>query len=69
MRVPFNEVDEAVHLLDTEVEPWSIQLEARLPGELDEARLRSSVGEALARHPMARARKVPAESDQHNLNW
>ncbi len=56
-RVAFSEVDEAVYLLDNEVEPWSIQLEVRVTGRLDEARLDAAVAEALARHPMARARK------------
>lgn len=56
--VPFNVVDEVVHLLDTEAEPWSIQLEVRVAGRLDEDRLRTALREALLRHPMARARKA-----------
>ncbi len=58
-RVPFSVVDEAIHVLDTDAAPWSIQMEARVAGTLDEARLRSAVREALARHPMGRARKAP----------
>lgn len=58
--VPFNVVDEVVHLLDSDAEPWSIQVEVRTEGSLDEARLRAALGEALHRHPMARARKEPA---------
>ncbi|MGH9178968.1 MAG: condensation domain-containing protein [Acidimicrobiales bacterium] len=58
-RVPFNVVDEVVRLLDTETEPWSIQLELEVAAGLDEARLRDSLAQALARHPMARARKAP----------
>ena len=58
-RVPFNEVDEVVHLLDTDAEPWSVQVEVRVAGSLDEERLRAALAEALGRHPMARARKSP----------
>jgi NRPS condensation-like uncharacterized protein len=59
IRVPFNVVDEVVHNLDTDTEPWSIQLEVRVEGSLDEGRLRTALSEALLRHPMARARKAP----------
>ena len=58
---PFNAVDEVVHLLDTEAEPWSIQLEVRVGGALDEERLRTALSQALDRHPMARARKAPTD--------
>lgn len=69
-RVPFNAVDEVVHLLDTEAEPWSIQLEVRVTGALDEDRLRTALGEALHRHPMARARKAPTGSrSDHQYCW
>jgi NRPS condensation-like uncharacterized protein len=68
-RLPFSAVDEAVHLLDNEVEPWSIQLEVRVSGTLDEPRLRSAVAEALARHPMARARKATSRLRERNLQW
>jgi NRPS condensation-like uncharacterized protein len=68
-RVPFSEVDEAVYLLDNEVEPWSIQLEVRVTGSLDEDRLRSSVGQALVRHPMARARKATSRLAERRFQW
>jgi hypothetical protein len=29
-RIPFDVVDEGVNLIDTDAEPWSIQLEVRL---------------------------------------
>lgn len=61
LQVPFNVVDEIVYLLDTDAEPWSIQLEVRVAGTLDEDRLRTALSEALERHPMARARKAPTE--------
>ena len=58
-RIPFNVVDEVVRLLDTDAEPWSIQLEVGVAGRLDEDRLRTALAEAFGRHPMARARKAP----------
>ena len=69
LRVPFSVVDEAVLLLDAEAAPWSIQLEARVAGRLDEHRLRSAVAEALRRHPMARARKVASRRSEHLNYW
>lgn len=69
-RVPFNVVDEVVHLLDTETEPWSIQLEVRVAGALDEDRLRAALAEAMARHPMARARKaLTGRRGRHRYWW
>ena len=56
--VAFSLVDEALHLLDANTSPCSIQLEARVAGRLDEARLRRALGAALDVHPMARARRM-----------
>lgn len=44
--MPFGLVDQAVHLLDTEAAPWSIQLEVRVAGSFDEARLRAALARA-----------------------
>lgn len=68
-RVPFNVVDEVVHLLDTEAAPWSVQLELRVTGTLDEARLRRALSTALQRHPMARARKAASRRTRHRDRW
>lgn len=68
-RVPFNVVDEVVHLLDTEAAPWSVQLEARVTGSLDEGRLRAAMDVALHRHPMARARKAASRLRHHRETW
>ena len=46
-RIPFNVIDEAVHVLDSTVEPWSIHLEVRVAGTIDETRLRAALGLAL----------------------
>lgn len=67
--IPFSLVDEAVHLLDSEAAPWSIQLEVRLAGRLEERRLRRAFSQALARHDMARARKVPSRKSLHTDRW
>ncbi len=67
--VPFTVIDEAIHLLDVATAPWSIQLEVRVRGHLDEVRLRAAVAEAVRRHPMARARKLPSRLRAHVDNW
>lgn len=68
-RVPFNAVDQVVHLLDRDTDPWGVQLEVRVGGRLDEARLRTAVGEALQRHPMARARKGRSWGHRNRDFW
>ncbi|MDQ3898519.1 MAG: hypothetical protein M3326_14960 [Actinomycetota bacterium] len=68
-RVPFTSLDEAVHLLDTPAEPWSIQLEVRVAGALDEARLRAAIPDALSHHPMARAKLLPAKRTDKRWTW
>ncbi len=67
--VTFTPLDEAVHHLDTPAEPWSIQLEARVRGALDADRLRRAVAEAVARHPMARVRQLPARRSDRRYGW
>ena len=67
--VPFSVIDEAVHLLDTEAAPWSIQLEVRLQGRIDEGRLRAALVHGAGRHPMARARKVPSRRSARFDHW
>ena len=68
-RVPFSVIDEAVYLLDNQVEPWSVQLEARVEGRLDESRLRAALSDALACHPMARARKATSRRRDKRFQW
>lgn len=67
--LPFSVADEAVHLIDSEAAPWSIQLEARVPGRLDERRLRLAFAQALSRHDMARARKAPSRRSYRQDRW
>jgi NRPS condensation-like uncharacterized protein len=67
--IPFGLVDEAVHLLDTEAAPWSIQLELRVAGSFDEARLREALHRAIETHPMARARKMASRRSLRHDHW
>ena len=68
-RVPFTVIDQAVHILDTPTEPWSIEFEVRLAGALDEDRLRTALQETVERHPMARARQIPARAGDRTWWW
>ena len=67
--LPFTVVDEAIVHLDTPTEPWSIEVELRVAGRLDEGRLRWALGQAMARHPMARARRLPARPGDRTYAW
>jgi NRPS condensation-like uncharacterized protein len=68
-RLPFTVIDQAVHVLDTPAEPWSIQMELGLDGHLDEDRLRAAVRSAVDGHPMARARMLPARRSEKTWLW
>jgi NRPS condensation-like uncharacterized protein len=68
-QLPFTVIDEAVHVLDTPAEPWGIELELALSGRLDPDRLRGAVATALAAHPLARARLLPARWSDRSRCW
>lgn len=68
-RQPFNVIDEAVHLLDTRASPWSVQLEVRVAGRLDQDRLAAALATALGRHPRARARKSALPNAEGHDEW
>jgi len=68
-RFPFSVVDEAVHLLETETAPWSVQMDVRVAGRLDEARLRAATARAMDAHPMARARKLASRPSLRHDRW
>src|SRR5436309_15058974 len=68
-RLPFTAIDEAVHGLDTDSEPWTIQLELRVAGHLDGERLDKALRLALDRHPMARVRKAPTHKGERGNVW
>ena len=56
MPIPLSPLDEAIHHLDSAGEPWSIQLEVRVDGVVDDNRLRAAVEAALRHHARVRAR-------------
>ncbi|MEO7556134.1 MAG: condensation domain-containing protein [Acidimicrobiales bacterium] len=68
-RFAFTVLDDAVGALDNPLEPWSVQLEVGVTGRLDEPRLRAAIAAAMARHPMARARAVPARLSDRHARW
>ncbi len=65
----FCALDEASYHLDSVSEPWSVHLEVRLSGTVDEDRLRQAVKVALARHPRARARITIAHQRRADYEW
>lgn len=69
LRLPFTVIDEAVHLLDTPMEPWSIEVEVAFSGRLDEDRLRAAVATAATNHAMVRARQCPARLWDRHFTW
>jgi len=58
--VPFNYLEDAVAIQDAPDHPMAIHLELQVEGRLDADRLRSALKQAAARHPMARAKVLPA---------
>ncbi|MDQ3763652.1 MAG: condensation domain-containing protein [Actinomycetota bacterium] len=69
VRWPFCALDEASYHLDSVSEPWSVHLEVRLSGTVDEDRLRQAVGVSLARYPRARARATTARQQRADYEW
>ncbi len=69
VRRRFCALDEASYHLDSLSEPWSVHLEVRLDGSVDEDRLRQAVGVTLTRHPRARARATMARQRQADYEW
>ncbi|CAM3576299.1 condensation domain-containing protein [Smaragdicoccus niigatensis] len=49
-------LDEACLNLGSDIEPWSVHFEVRVDGSLDAERVRDAVRQAMAIHPIARAR-------------
>lgn len=67
--VPLTGLDEVMLHLDDERRPWTVQVEVRAPGSLDEDRLRSAVGRALRTHPLAGARLAPWSFSDRTYSW
>ena len=62
-------MEEGCHLLDSDGEPWGLQIEVQVEGAFEETRLRDAIGVALDRHPMARARLQGVDERGHRLEW
>lgn len=67
--VPFNGVDSLMRGLDERHRPQTIELEVAVSGRLDDRRVRDAVALAVGRHPMARARQLPASPFDLNDAW
>ncbi len=67
--VPFSGVDSVMSALDEPRRPQTIELEVAVSERLDEQRLRQAVATAAERHPMARARQLPARPLDGNFSW
>ncbi|MDQ3107938.1 MAG: hypothetical protein M3Q68_09075, partial [Actinomycetota bacterium] len=67
--VPFSGVDGVMRALDEPRRPQTIELEVAVVGTIDEIRLREAVRTAASRHPMARARQLPARPFDLNDSW
>src|SRR5436190_48211 len=64
-----NILDELYLHLNREDEPWSVQLEIRVEGTIDRARLADAVRSAALRHPIARARLAPSRFTDVRDGW
>ena len=64
-----NALDELYLHLDREEDPWSVQLELRLEGSIDDVRFENAVREAALRHPMARARLADIRGTDVRYRW
>ena len=61
-QLPFTYLDELAMLVDSPTDPINVHMEVRVEGRLDGERLRGALREAASRHPLARARVVPAKA-------
>ncbi|MEW2065121.1 condensation protein [Streptomyces sp. NPDC007002] len=68
-RVPFPVVDEVARHCAQDAEPSTVHIEIRLPGRVDEERLRSAFAAALARHPRALMRERPRGPWARRYEW
>jgi NRPS condensation-like uncharacterized protein len=67
--LPFTWGDELCLLFATPGEPFWVHIELRLEGRLDGDPLREAMREAADRHPMARARVLPARPTDHTWRF
>lgn len=68
-RIPLNIYDELLLHLDKPGSPLSLQMEVRVNGHLDEARLTRAIRAAADHHPMVRASLVPHKPSDTQFFW
>lgn len=69
LTIPFNGVDGMMRGLDEPRRPQTIELEVAVGDRLVDQRLREAVAIAADRHPMAKARQLPARPFDLNYAW
>ena len=69
MRIPLNPIDQGIFHLDQADMPWSLHCEVRVPGRLDDARVRAAASAATARHALARASLAAHRRRDRRLFW
>lgn len=66
---PFNVIDEAFYGASGNCSEFGIEIEVRVPGKIDEHRLRGAIERAAMMHPMARARKAAGRPGDNRYEW
>lgn len=66
---PFNHLDDAFLNIERAEDPWSVHLEVRVSGRIDESRLRQALIATLRLHPMALARLRPYHEGTAIYQW
>ncbi|MEL0028979.1 MAG: condensation domain-containing protein, partial [Perlucidibaca sp.] len=66
---PFNLLDQAFLNLDSPQEPWSVQLDMRVAGQVDPARLTQAFRAAMQSHPMTRGCLRPVSGYDTGYTW
>ncbi|HWH11212.1 MAG TPA: condensation domain-containing protein [Solirubrobacteraceae bacterium] len=69
VRIPLQPLDQALFHLDQGPTPWSCHFELRVPGRLDDARVRAAARAAANRQPIARARLAAHRRRDRRLYW
>lgn len=65
----FNLLDATFLNLDRQDEPWSVHLELRVAGRINQKKLEQALAAAIARHPMAHARMQPHAASATKYFW
>jgi NRPS condensation-like uncharacterized protein len=69
VRIPLSPLDQGLFHLDQGPMPWSCHFEVRVPGRLEERRVRAAAIAAANHHPIARASLAPYRGRDRQLFW